>query len=276
MRTFTALATASVISAATLASPQVSAPATRFDVTSVKRNTSGNQGVRTLTLVPGGLRVINLPLATIFGMAYRLQPDQVIGMPSWAVDDSYDIAAKVPQGTPTTIDVMLPMLQNLLADRFQLEIHRESRELSVYRLVRLRDRPVGEKLTRAAADCSGRTPPKAATDARLTKCGATARPGLISVHGFPILTLTRMLGAAVGRVVVDGTGLEGLWDLDLEYTPDQVQGNAFPVPAQTPPGSTDGPSLFTALQEQLGLKLETGRAPVDVTVIDHLARPSED
>jgi len=272
MRFLVVLATASLLYSAARLNAQQSDIPTRFDVASVKRNISGNQGIRTLTLVPGGVRVINLPLATIIGMALRLQRDQVAGMPSWAAEESYDIAAKAPEGTHVTIDVMRPMLQELLVDRFQLKTHHEFRELSVYRLVRVG--VIGAKLTRAAADCSARTP--AAPDVRLSKCGATARPGMMTVHGFPIMTLASLLGPAVGRVVVDGTGLEGLWDIDLEYAPDQVQGNALPVPADAPIGQSEGPSLFTALQEQLGLKLETGRAPVEVTVIDRLARPVDD
>jgi uncharacterized protein (TIGR03435 family) len=273
MRFMVVLATASLLYSLVPLNAQQNDIPTHFDVASVKHNISGNQGIRTLTLVPGGVRVINLPLATIVGVALRLQPDQVAGMPSWAADESYDITAKAPEGTRVTIDVMRPMLQALLADRFQLKTHHELRELSVYRLVRVG--AIGAKLTRAAADCSGRTPPTA-PDGRQVKCGASARPGSMSIHGFPILTLAQFLGPAVGRVVVDATGIDGLWDLDLEYAADQVQGNLFPVPADAGPAPSDGGSLFTALQEQLGLRLETGRAPVDVTVVDNLARPVDD
>ncbi len=94
-------------------------------------------------------------------------------------------------------------------------------------------------------------------------CGAGPVPGGLRVHGMPLLVLGRFLGPVIGRVVVDETGLKGNWDLDLEYTTEQIQGG-------------DGVSPFAAVQEQLGLKLEAGRAPVEVIVIDHLDRPMPD
>ena len=257
----------------------VGASAQRFDVASVRRNTSGDQGQRTLNLVPGGVRVINLPLSTILWMAHGVQQVQMFNVPSWATSESFDITAKAPEGTRVSLDTFRPMLVELLADRFHLKTHHEMRELPVYRLVRVRETALGPKMNPAAVDCAGRSPAAAGAEARAqaTNCGATGRPGGISVHGMPLATLTRLLGPAVGRVVVDETGLTGNWDLDVDYTPEQIQGNAFPAGA--PPAgsaSTDAPSLFTALQEQLGLKLEAGRAAVDVIVIDNLARPTED
>lgn len=250
----------------------------RFDVVSVKPNKSGNQGPRTLTFVPGALRVINLPLYTILWMAHGVQANQIVDVPSWAESESFDITGKFPDGAGPPIETFRPMLVNVLADRFALKTHREMRELAVYRLVRVRQGQLGSKLTAAAEGCAARTPTAPLGRGRAgLNCGATARLGGFSVHGMPITTLTRLLGPAVGRVVVDETGLTGNWDLELDYSPEQIQGSAFPgVGGPAPPSPGEGPSLFTALQEQAGLKLESGRAPVEVIVIDHIDRPTDD
>ncbi len=239
----------------------------RFEVASVKPNRSGPEGMRTLTTVPGGVRVINLPLATIFGMAHQMQPDQILNMPDWAKAEAFDINARAPEGAPMNFDTFRPMLVNLLVDRFALKTHHETRELSVYRLVRARDNQLGPKLSEAAVDCTGRDrtaqPRTPEAMRRLGTCGAGPTPTGLRVHGMPLRTLAALLAPNVGRVVVDETGLSGLWDLDLEFTSEVTRG-------------ADGVSVFAALQEQLGLKLESGRAPVDVVVIERLERPSDD
>jgi len=249
--------------ASSLRSARLAADEPRFDVASVKPNASGPVGNRTLSLVPGGIRVVNLPLSTILWMAHGVQQDQIVNVPSWATSEAFDIVAKAPEGTRPSMDVYRPMLRELLADRFHLQTHHETRELPVYRLLRLRDASLGPKLSPAAIDCTGRPPETAEGRIAMRSCGAGPVPGGLRVHGMPLLVLGRFLGPVLGRVVVDETGLKGNWDLDLEYTTEQIQGG-------------DGVSPFTAVQEQLGLKLEAGRAPVEVIVLDHLDRPMPD
>jgi uncharacterized protein (TIGR03435 family) len=177
------------------------------------------------------------------------------------------------------MEVFRPMLIDLLAERFQLKTRHESRELPVYKLVRLRDNQLGPKLTPSPDDCtSGRgVGPAAAPPADGRQpCGAFTRPGGFGVHGLPLAFFTRLLGPVTGRVVVDETGLTGVWDLELDYTPDVANGANGPGGPPAPAASNDAPSLFTAVQEQLGLKLDASRAPVDVIVIERIARPSED
>ena len=233
----------------------------QFDVASVKANRSGPVGNRFLTLVPGGVRVVNLPLSTILWMAHGVQSDQIVNVPPWAMTEAFDITAK---GTGVTVDTFRPMRVNLLADRFQLKTHHERRELAVYRLLRVDEKSLGPKLHEADYDCAAagtsaaRPSPELA--ARLQNCGAGPRPWGIAVHGMPLRAFTRFVGPVAGRVIVDETGITGNVDLDLEYSAD----------------SAEGPSLFTAVREQLGLKLEAGRAPVDVIVIDHIDRPTDD
>jgi len=120
-------------------------------------------------------------------------------------------------------------------------------------------------------------PPAGPPTAAMLRCGGTTRPGSVSVHGMPLNAFTRLVGPVVGRIVINRTGLEGDWDLDLEFTPEGAPnppgGAPPPAPASAP---SDLPSVFTAVQEQLGLKLESTRAPVEVVVIERLERPTPD
>ena len=255
-------------------------PPLRFEVASVKPNRTGPEGPRNLSFAPGGVRVTNLPISTVLWMAHRVQADQVVDVPGWARDESFDIVGKAPDGTPLNIDTMMAMMRDLLADRFQLRTRPEMRELSVYKLVQARPgAPPGPRLKPATFDCTGRGggPLPGTAPPSVNRCGATARPGGVSIGGFPILTLARLVGPMVGRVVVDETGLAGTWDVELTFAPEQAGtpffGGAPPAPASA---SSEAPSIFTALQEQLGLKLEAGRAPVDVIVVEQIERPTPD
>jgi uncharacterized protein (TIGR03435 family) len=262
-------ATASLVLAAFVSTASLAAqgPARVFEVASIKPNRSDAPGTGGLGFAPAGIIARNLSPATLLTMALGVQPDQVVNVPSWAANERFDVNAKVGPSvvfSPTTM--FKPMLLDLLESRFQLRTHHETRELNVYRLVRLRADRLGAKLTPAAIDaCEAPARSDAASlRAAAARCQAGPVPGGISVHGMPIATLASLLGPSAGRVIVDATGLAGNWDLDLTFV-NQVQD-----------ANADGPSLFAAVEEQLGLKLEAGRAPVDVTVIDRLERPSED
>ena len=239
-----------------------------FEVASIKPNSSGAPGPGGLGWGPNGIRASNMAPATLLSFALGVQADQIADTPSWASNDRFDINARVRPGQ--TFDPMTmvgPMLLNLLEERFRLKTHHETRELSVYRLVRVRADRLGPKITPAPADACA---PPAQTDVAslreaARRCSGGPGPGGISVHGMPITTLAKFMGPSAGRVIVDASGLNGNWDLDL----------TFVNPLQNSSDS-DGPSLFTALEEQLGLKLESGRAPVDVIVIDRLERPTPD
>jgi uncharacterized protein (TIGR03435 family) len=272
-----------VIGCAALPSAQPAPQPERFDVASVKPNNTGDQCPCFLSPMPDGLRVINLPISTLLWMAHGVQADQVVDMPSWARRERFDILAKAPAGLQMTMDAMRPMLRDLLADRFQLKTRRESRELPVYRLVQLKPgaAPSG-RLKRGDFDCTQLGPPPPgqpapapppAAAATPVPCGAFVRPGGVTITNFPLSGLARLMGPMTGRVVVDETGLEGPWSVELDFTPENV-GPAGGAPAGPPP--VDGLSIFTAVQEQLGLKLESTRAPVDVIVIERLERPSPD
>jgi uncharacterized protein (TIGR03435 family) len=259
--------------------------ALRFDVVSVKPNTAGGCPPCYLTLAPDGGRVVNLPLSTILWMSHRVQADQMIDIPSWARSESFDIIGKAPAGVPITIDNIMAMMRDTLAERFQLKTRLEMRERPVYALVQIKPGALGPKLAPAKGDCPsmngprgrGMPPPAAAppTPAML-RCGGTTRPGAVSVHGMPLDAFTRLVGPIVGRMVINRTGLEGDWDLDLEFTPEGLNPVAGAPPGAPASAPSDLPSVFTAVQEQLGLKLESTRAPVEVLVIERLERPTPD
>jgi len=260
-------------------------PPLRFDVVSVKPNKAGACPPCNLGLAPEGVRVNNLPLATILAMSHRLQADQIVDLPSWARTESYDIIGKAPAGVPLTIDNVMAMMRDTLAERFQLKTRLEMRERPVYALVQIKPGTLGPKLAPAKGDCPslngppGRgTPPAPAappTPAML-RCGGTTRPGSVSVHGMPLNAFTRLVGPIVGRIVINRTGLEGDWDLDLEFTAEGPNPPGGPPPGAPASAASDLPSVFTAVQEQLGLKLESTRAPVEVVVVERLERPTPD
>jgi uncharacterized protein (TIGR03435 family) len=265
----------------------------RFEVASIKRNVSGT-GAMTISMMPGGrLNFVNMPARSLITRAYQLQPYQVIGGPAWLANDRFDIIAK-PEGEVSPAQTN-PMLRALLADRFKLVVHTETRELPVYHLVKARpDGKPGPELKPAAVDCAagrgrggpapgapGSPGPVPGPAAGAAGCMVMVGPGRITVGGQPMATLVNTLAMLAGRPVLDKTELTGAFDLVLSYMPDGPGrgGPAGPPPPGAPPlapPDPDAPSLFTALQEQLGLKLESARGPVDVIVIDSIEQPTED
>jgi uncharacterized protein (TIGR03435 family) len=242
---------------------QSSGPKAAFEVASIKRNRS--PGVNTTVSVdPGGrVQVVGAPIFWLIAGAYgdargALRPEQIIGGPGWLMSERYDINAKASEadglGKDATFITMRPYLQSLLEDRFQLRTHRERRDLPIYALVRSgKNGALGPGFSRSTVDCL--------KDA--ARCGFRGGPvGRIKAEALTNDLLTQLLGNATDRVVVDRTGLEGPFTVDLEWSPDQ--------------SASDKPSIFTAVQEQLGLKLESTRGPVDVLVIDAVERPKSD
>ena len=184
--------------------------------------------------------------------AYGVQDYQVLGGPSWLSSDRWTIEAKT-EG-PTTFTQKMQLLQPLLEDRFQLKLHRETRKLPEYRLVVAKS---GPKLRQVRDG-----------DAGSVRVGR----GRIEGHQIPIARLAFFLQAELGRPVLEATGLKGNYDFKLEWVPDESQPNSG---GEAPPPDAAGPSIFAAIQEQLGLKLQAIKGPVEVLVIDHVEKPSE-
>ena len=269
-----------VVSAAFITSlraqtPEQTAPA--FDVASIKPN----QSVERLSGIqrqPGGrVTITNMTLRTLVTFAHQITGYQLVGGPDWADRDTFDILARM-HGNPTwgtpgsgVPDPAQFAMQSLLADRFKLKMHREMRETDVYALVLATPGTTGAGLTPSTNDCQalaeqarqGKTPPSRPAGAGPTPCSILGSVGRISFDGFGMPQVANMLIGQAGRIVVDRTGLSGNWQFVLTFAPE---------------GATDSnaPSFFTALKEQLGVKLESTKAPVDMLVIDHVEKPTLD
>jgi uncharacterized protein (TIGR03435 family) len=228
---------------------------------------------------PGGrYTATNVTLRTLLKSAYGLHDDQLIGGPGWIDADRFDIAAKAEgYATPSAFrDGARLMLRPLLADRFKLVVRHERRDLPVYALVLARaDGRFGSQFRRSdAGDCNGfpkaMQPTPEATEPEIPlPCGAEVyRPGHLAARGMTLSNLALNVSRWADRVVVDRTGLEGKFDWDVQWVPD----NLSPDPASRP----EGPSLFSALQEQAGLGIDRARAPVEVLVVESVERPDPD
>jgi bla regulator protein blaR1 len=259
-----------------------------FDAASIKRNISGIQAMRVLIDRPGGhASTENATLRFLISVAYKLPwltgqtRDTLVGGPGWMDTEHFDIAAEV-EGNPSTEEKQL-MLQSLLADRFHLTMHHETRQLPAFALVLDKGGKLGPQLQPHSQDVkcfdrlSPNPPPPPAPDSSdppLVPCDSfTVVPGPFSswkIAGANVTleSLASILGywQGIDRAVVDRTGLTGNFDLRLEYTP-QIAGSE--------PDASAPPPIFDAVKQQLGLRMESTRAPVDVLVIDHVTQPSE-
>jgi uncharacterized protein (TIGR03435 family) len=227
----------------------------------------------------GSIHGDKLPVADFHSERIPLQPAQLIGGPDWLDDEHYDIVAKSP--VRLTSDTLREMEQALLVDRFQLKTHRESRELPIYALVLARsDRKLGPGMAVTPNDCAPGSVPRPATataDPERPRCNWFSRTGRFYSGGITMATFAEALSLSVDRKVVDHSGLTGYYEFELSFSPDfGAPGGPLPPGVAPPPSGPDLGSLYTALQEQLGLKLESTRGTVEVIVIDQIARPTPD
>jgi uncharacterized protein (TIGR03435 family) len=234
-------------------SPTVTAPA--IEVSTIKRS---DYPGRLIGLPGPTLTTRGTPLKDVILWAYNVHPSQVLGGPGWVDTDKYDIVAKPVGGGLLDGEQIKAMLRTLMADRFQLKLRHETKELPVYALT------------------IGKNGPK--MKARTEGDGGAAFTLLIGgprwpVRNAPMAQMVSVLQMVVlDRPVLDKTGLTGRFDFDLVWTPDETQ---FGGKGSSMPADPNAPNIFTAFQEQLGLKLEPQKAAVDVLVIDAVERPSE-
>jgi uncharacterized protein (TIGR03435 family) len=254
----------------------------RFEAASIKPNKpNAGDPIRVMhRFLPGGsFEAFNATLGSVIRLAYGLQDFQTVGGPEWLDRDRFDIQARAPQGG--TESEAPRRLQSLLADRVALKAHRETRDHPIYALVLARaDGSLGPRLRRSQFDPEELQAQvaKALRENPRTfsppQCGLAARRRLGSC-GITMAMLASLLPIYTGRMVVDRTGLTGGYDYELQFgdreIPGAGPGGGFPIPIET--ADPDAPSIFTALEEQLGLKLEAQTGPVEVLVIDHLERP---
>jgi uncharacterized protein (TIGR03435 family) len=264
-------------------SPVGSAARATFEVASVKPNVS-NSSTSNSNEPPGGYVATNMSLRRLIAIAYRMrlqtERDRIVG-PSWIDAARFDINARTPPGSSR--EQVPDMLRALLVERFGLAAHTETREAPVYALVLARtDGQPGPQLTRSSLDCSkpqafrsGAAGPGTGVADEKPQCGIISNVdgngGVLRGGGRSMADLAGNLAGRVSREVIDRTGLTGTYDFVLRWTPEN-----FANPAGNAGPSRDGTLIVTALQEQLGLKLETGRGPVEFLIIDKVDRPTPD
>jgi uncharacterized protein (TIGR03435 family) len=242
-----------------------------YDVVSIRRDPAGRP-LNNRYEQPGRFRLEKGTIAVLVGQAYAITSTDIEGLPQWASTDVYDIEATTSM-RKTTLDDRRAMKRALLADRFELRAHYETRDREAFDLVKARsDGRIGPGLVPYEKDCVALA--AASREARANgdptpdaiDCSAAiTRTGLGGT--VPMLMLAGMLQSLVGRPVVDKTGLEGTYRVKLEF--DQ------PATARADAPRSDRPSLFEALPEQLGLKLARSRTQIQVLVVDVLERPAE-
>jgi uncharacterized protein (TIGR03435 family) len=261
-------------SAPIAAPPQIGTPAATplaFDVVSVKRNEPGEANSR-MRMMPDGIQLLNVWPAMAIREAYLLGYNQQLqNVPVWTSSERYDIVAKVDADDVLrfrglTVDQVREMLRPVLADRFKLSVHSQMKELPVYELVVSKN---GPKFGVA------KPPTKKYPNGNLDR-----EPSYIHMQGLPMGSLAFALMRQLGRSVIDKTGLTGKYDLMLQWSPDEgaptaLNGSDKTQLTTTQSPAPSGPFIFTAIQEQLGLRLVPSKGPVECVFIDHVERPSE-
>jgi uncharacterized protein (TIGR03435 family) len=211
------------------------------------------------------LEARNHTVRTLIAAAYNVSPQAIFGGPDWAAEERYQILAKTPGETKPSLDEQMAMLGRLLVDRFGMKFHRETRELSIYALTVARSSSKLKDSTIAPEAIPQGPPPLIFV---ISPQGASLPARYATMSEFASV----LQRAAMKRPVVDQTGLSGRYDFDLKWLPDETQ---FDFKGPWDGGNSDWPDLFTALQQQLGLKLEATRGPVNVFVLDRVERPTE-
>jgi bla regulator protein BlaR1 len=231
----------------------------QFDVVSVKPSAPDDRNGLNMQTQPGGIRFTGVPLRMIMMVAYDLKAFQISGGPDWIRTERWDVQANIETEGRLSMDQKRPMIQALIADRFALKAHKETREMPVYALIVDKK---GSKLT-----------PYAGAESQVRN-----GTGSLLVRKIGMVWFTEWLSRKLGRVVIDQTGLKDEYDFALDWAPDPEEGN--PDYTGMPPSPSrarmekSGPSIFTAIQEQLGLRLVSQKGPVEIVIIDSVEKPS--
>jgi uncharacterized protein (TIGR03435 family) len=243
----------------------VAAQSVEFEVATIKPNKTGDPGMMVGTPGPGRYMAENVTLNWLIQHAWNVLDFQIEGLQGPMASRRFDIQATMTPGASN--EAIQKMLQALIVDRFGMKVHRQSREMSSYALMAARN---GFKVKALAPGACvelkpGERPPEADPEKPQTpSCGGAGwGPGSIRINGVSMDRFASLLGDVLKRIVVNKTDAEGLFDLSVKWVPDDALNAA------------DGPSVFTALQEQLGLRLESTKTPVEMLVIDEVHLPSE-
>lgn len=267
-----------------------------FDVVSIKPNRT-NQGIPLVVFQPGGRMIAaNVTIRQVILVAYGIENLQLIDTPDWTTSERFAIEARTSDATPTS--TIRLMLRSMLAERFRLVAHSERRELPIVALTLARaDKRTGPKLRPSGPECAPLRPPEGipmpppppppppgaanAPPIRIIlerdeplgrRCGAMVAPGWMSARSITMEEFTRQLSTVLRRWVINETELPGRFDYDVIFSPEGLGGALIGPP---PASVFDAPSLETALRDDLGLRLDPRRGPVDVVVVDRIERPTE-
>lgn len=271
-----------------------------FDAASIRPNVSaGADAIRGMSMQAGGrFTASNMTLKELVAFAYGegmpMSESRIVNEgPPWSATDRFDVIAKADPSAPSSPEAVRAMLQNLLASRFHLAIRRELRESPIYALTVVKpDGALGRGLRPVSDDCSGAADPGGGRrgapplgrgrgfEETRPHCDVRMSAGLLTGGAITPKDVADALTPGVGRVVIDRTGFAGRFDVDLTWTPDELSnspavGSGDDRRGGPPPPTSNGPTLFKAVEEQLGLKLEPARGPVDVIVIERAERPSD-
>lgn len=261
-------------------------PDFKYEVASIKPSKPGAEGTQ-LNNLPDGFNGVNVNVMTLIQSAFGIfnDKDRIAGATGWLSSERFDVDAKMDASQAAEFQKLTPekaalvrrhMLQGLLADRFKLAIHRESKDLPIYVLVVAKG---GPKLQESKpADPNGNGIVSTGGRGPVGSMRLTGRGGPLIAQAVPMSGFAQALSLHLGRTVLDKTGLTAKYDFTLQWNPDDVaippSGGAPNDQPASPPSDQFGASFFTAIQEQLGLKLESQKGPVEVIVIDHVERPS--
>jgi uncharacterized protein (TIGR03435 family) len=237
----------------------------RFEVASIRLNKSGTTTMKFSVPPDGKFRATNFPLKGLISFGYGVPGSQVAGAPDWTSSDRFDVEARAA-GPNVTRDEYQRMVRSLLEERFGLRTHAETRALPSYELVLAKN---GSRLK--PADPNACEPPGGAG----VTCGAFyTGPSSLDGRSMSMAAFSNALSLTLGRPVTDHTGISGQFDIHLEFDPDGANlGNgAAGLSTDGNKSDSERPSIFSALQQQLGLKLESHKEPVTVIVIDRLER----
>jgi uncharacterized protein (TIGR03435 family) len=263
-----------------------SAPTPSFEVATVKPNKPDASGQLRVGIgfEPGRFVAMAVTLKQLIALAYNVRDMQVSGGPSWVDSERFDVNAKEEDADAAALEKLPPeqrseqlrlRVQSLLADRFKLTLRHETKDFPIYALVVAKNGPKLQESKPGGTAIKG-PDGRPAGGQQMMRMG----PGELNAQGIPMESLARLLSQQLGRTVVDKTGLKGNYDFTLQWAPEQgraamIQGPPpGPGTVAAPPPESSGPSIFTAIQEQLGLKLESQKGPVENLVIDHVEKPS--
>jgi uncharacterized protein (TIGR03435 family) len=249
-----------------------------FEVASVRPNTSGGDNLfsRVETRPGGSVEAINVPLRLLIHFAYGLNDYETIEGPSSRLNDRFDVRAKAAQDVPMArwgeVGPLNLMMQELLAERFKLVVQWEDRPQPGYALVRLRDEgSLGPRIRPSDRDCSDPVARKQTLAQKPGACGFSVMNNELKAMDRSMAGLAQILFALMRKPVIDRTGVVGSFDVEMTF--DQLE--FAPAQFRRPTEPSGAPSLFRAIQEQLGLELEPQQIPVRVLIVEHVESPSE-